>query len=157
MRFTKFSRPKRKVVYFCFSFFYGRSFFLLPKLKHKTMWRPFISALYRDRYAYHYLVSCKKVSQQFDYIHFKYIQTMTIGVSKPAWNDPKTSQAKPSQADLAWLVLHVRDYWLGLAWLVNSRRGHWLGFDLVFGQATQYYYIIWPFTLEIKTKLAQNL
>ena len=50
MKFTKFSRPERKVVYFCFSFFYSGSFLFLQKLKHKTMWRPFISTLYRQRY-----------------------------------------------------------------------------------------------------------
>ena len=64
-----------------------------------------------------------------------------VGVIKPAWNHPKTSQAKPSQAGLAWLVLQKRGSWLGLAWLVNSRRGHWLGFDLAFRQATHHDYI----------------
>ena len=64
-----------------------------------------------------------------------------LGVIKPAWNHPKTSQAKPSQAGLAWLVLQKRGSWLGLAWLVNSRRGHWLGFDLAFRQATHHDYI----------------
>ena len=68
-------------------------------------------------------------------------ENKSLGVIKPAWNHPKTSQAKPSQAGLAWLVLQKRGSWLGLAWLVNSRRGHWLGFDLAFRQATHHDYI----------------
>ena len=60
----------------------------------------------------------------------KALQTIKLGVIKPAWNNPKTSQAKPGQAGLAWLVLQKRGSWLGLAWLVNSKRGHRLGFDL---------------------------
>ena len=52
----------------------------------------------------------KSVRELFDVHPILFRVLSTVGVSKPAWNDPKTSQAKPSQADLAWLVLHVRDY-----------------------------------------------
>ena len=64
-----------------------------------------------------------------------------VGVSKPAWNDPKTSQAKPSQADLAWLVLHVRDYWLGLACKFKKRALAWFWLGLWPGYSVLLYHM----------------
>ena len=76
----------------------------------------------------------KEALQERVIIILLYLTYILLGVSKSAWNDPKTSQA-----DLAWLV--IQSGFSDLPWLVNSRRGHWLGFDLAFGQATHYDYI----------------
>ena len=57
--------------------------------------------------------------------HTRPCYAIYLGVTKPAWNHPKTSQAKP-----AWLGLYYKKRVPGLAWLVNSKRGHRLGFDL---------------------------
>ena len=48
---------------------------------------------------------------------------------------------KPSQADLAWLVLHVRDYWLGLACKFKKRALAWFWLGLWPGYSVLLYHM----------------
>ena len=67
-------------------------------------------------------------------LHHCPVNLFLLGVTKSAWNDPKTSQA-----DLAWLVLQVKGYWLCLACTFKKRALAWFWLGIWSGNSLWLY------------------
>ena len=66
---------------------------------------------------------------------------ISVGVSKPAWNDPKTSQAKPSRLGLACITCQRLLTWLGLACKFKKRALAWFWLGLWPGYSVLLYHM----------------